>query len=281
MKLEVKIRQPKFYDHIMKVLDEDFLSHAYLIETNNNKMDIVSDYIHFFVKKIYEYSYKKDNVTIDKDKLFHLLDNKEFPDYIEIIPSANQIKKEQILDIIKEFFNKSLYGTPKIYTIYDCDLMNNSAANTILKFLEEPSDDVIAIFVTSNQYKVIDTIRSRCQIISLQHEESDMGEISESLKKFLEGILKRQEHDLLLDFNYYLSNLFQNKKMAVETVKTSLDYYRGLLNRMEDKEKCKLSLIELITIISILDEALNRLKYNVNIKLWLDNLLLSLMEVLN
>ena len=36
---------------------------------------------------------------------------------------------------------------------------------------------------------------------------------------------------------------------------------------------------EVINIVSILDEKLKKLKYNVNMKLWIDDLLLSLMEV--
>ena len=36
---------------------------------------------------------------------------------------------------------------------------------------------------------------------------------------------------------------------------------------------------EIVLVVSILADALNKLKYNVNMKLWIDNLLISLMEV--
>ena len=58
MDLEVESLQPKFYNEINKALDKGFLSHAYLIETNNNSLEVVKKYILFLVEKIYEDSYK-------------------------------------------------------------------------------------------------------------------------------------------------------------------------------------------------------------------------------
>ena len=267
MDLEVESLQPMFYNQIMKALDKGFLSHAYLIETNNNSLDIVKKYILFLVEKIYEDSYKNHDVTISKDKLFHLIENNEFPDYIEVNPVNNQIKKEQLLFIRDEFSSKSLYNTRKVYVVFECDKMNVSASNTILKFLEEPSDDVVAIFVTSNQYNVLDTIRSRCQIMRLQYEESNGNSFSEEVLSFIDDINKRKSVDLLLKFNYYSS--------STDFIRELLKYYKSLLN----KEDNAINLGEVINIVSILDEKLKKLKYNVNMKLWIDDLLLSLMEV--
>lgn len=275
MDLEVKSLQPMFYNQIMKALDKGFLSHAYLIETNNNSLDIVKKYILFLVERIYEDSYKNHDVTISKDKLFHLIENNEFPDYIEVNPVNNQIKKEQLLFIRNEFSSKSLYNTRKVYVVFECDKMNVSASNTILKFLEEPSDDVVAIFVTSNQYNVLDTIRSRCQIMRLQYEESNENSFSDKILSFIDDINKRKSDDLLLKFNYYSSNFFKDKSSSTDFIRDVLKYYKSLLN----KEDNAINLEEVINIVSILDEKLKKLKYNVNMKLWIDDLLLSLMEV--
>ena len=202
MDLEVESLQPRFYKQITKALDKGFLSHAYLIETNNNSVDVVKKYVLFLVEKIYEDSYKNNSVTIDKDKLFHLIENNEFPDYIEVYPINNQIKKEQLLFIKDEFANKSLYNTKKVYVVFDCEKMNVNSANTILKFIEEPSDDIVAIFVTSNQYNILDTIRSRCQVVRLQYEEKNDITFSDDLLEFVDDINNRKDNDLMLKFNY-------------------------------------------------------------------------------
>ncbi len=274
MNLDVESLQPKFYNQITKALNKGFLSHAYLVETNNNSIDVVKKYILFLVQKIYEDSYKNSDVTIPLDKLFHLIENKEFPDYIEINPVNNQIKKEQLLFVREEFSSKSLYNTRKVYVVYECEKMNISASNTILKFLEEPSEGVVAIFVTSNQYNVLDTIRSRCQIMSLKYEENDEIAFSDDVLSFINDINKRKDSDLLLNFNYYNNNFFKDKVTAIAFIKDLLSYYEIMLNKNDNN-----NLEEIVLIVSVLDDALNKLKYNVNMKLWIDNLLISLMEV--
>ena len=274
MNLDVESLQPKFYNQITKALNKGFLSHAYLVETNNNSIDVVKKYILFLVKKIYEDSYRNSNVTIPLDKLFHLIENKEFPDYIEINPINNQIKKEQLLFIRDEFSSKSLYNTRKVYVVYECDKMNISASNTILKFLEEPSEGVVAIFVTNNQYNVLDTIKSRCQIMSLKYEETTDNYFSDELLEFIDDINKRKNYDLLLKFNYYYNNFFKDKVNAIAFIKDLLRYYKVMLNKNDNN-----NLEEIVLVVSIFEDALNKLKYNVNMKLWIDNLLISLMEV--
>ena len=275
MELDVIEKQPKFYKQIKEALNKGFLSHSYLIESVNLRDEQVNKYIHFFVKTIYD-NYYDDNISISKEKIFHLVDNLEFPDYIEIRPVNNVIKKEQLLRVRDDFSNKSLYNTKKIYTVYNADKMNVNSSNTILKFLEEPNDDVIAIFVTNNQYNVLDTIRSRCQIISLQYEDVP-HQYSEDLIKFFEDIKSRKNNNLLLNFNSYNNNLFKDKNMAVSTMTDTLSYYKEMLNKNIDSDFS--SIKETMMIVSILEEELKKLKYNVNIKLWLDNLLLSIMEV--
>lgn len=275
MELDVIEKQPKFYKQIKEALNKGFLSHSYLIESVNLRDEQVNKYIRFFVKTIYD-NYYDDNISISKEKIFHLVDNLEFPDYIEIRPVNNVIKKEQLLRVRDDFSNKSLYNTKKIYTVYNADKMNVNSSNTILKFLEEPNDDVIAIFVTNNQYNVLDTIRSRCQIISLQYEDVP-HQYSEDLINFFEDIKLRKNNNLLLKFNSYNNNLFKDKNMAVSTMTDTLNYYKEMLNKNMNGDLEDLK--ETMMIVSILEEELKKLKYNVNIKLWLDNLLLSIMEV--
>ena len=47
--------------------------------------------------------------------------------------------------------------------------MNKYAANSLLKFLEEPVDGIIAILVTNHFSRVLSTIISRCQVIHLNN----------------------------------------------------------------------------------------------------------------
>ena len=70
MELDVEVKQPKFYKQIKEALNKGFLSHSYLIESSNINSDKITEYVRFFVKSIYEFSYD-ENGSITKDKIFH------------------------------------------------------------------------------------------------------------------------------------------------------------------------------------------------------------------
>lgn len=90
------------------------------------------------------------------------------PDVHLITPDGASIKKVQILHLQKEFTYTGLESNQKVYIIDDADKMTVNAANRLLKFLEEPSKETTAILLTENIHSMIDTIRSRCQIIAFQ-----------------------------------------------------------------------------------------------------------------
>ena len=72
----------------------------------------------------------------------------------------------------RQFSTKAIETKYKIYIIHEAEKMNSSAANSILKFLEEPEPGIIAILITDNMYQLLDTIISRCQIISLSNSKN-------------------------------------------------------------------------------------------------------------
>ena len=47
--------------------------------------------------------------------------------------------------------------------------MNDYAANSLLKFLEEPESNIYAFLITTNINKILPTIKSRCQVLSIQN----------------------------------------------------------------------------------------------------------------
>ena len=62
----------------------------------------------------------------------------------------------------------------KIYIVSSADRMNVAAANTLLKFLEEPEGDVTAILLTDSYQSILPTIQSRCQRISFLPPSREM-----------------------------------------------------------------------------------------------------------
>jgi len=126
-------------------------------------------------------------------------------------------------ELQEEFSKVSLETNRKIYIITECEKMNLQASNSILKFLEEPIDNIIAILVTNNINKLLKTIVSRCQIISLNKSNYSM---KKSSFENIASILTNSEFDrdkFLSDVNFremfnsvlYFIDFFEDNKSDI------------------------------------------------------------------
>lgn len=95
---------------------------------------------------------------LDMENLFNS------PDYIEITPDGNSIKIAQIRKLQSDILVKP-YKSYKIYVIDEAQKMTVEAQNALLKTLEEPPKYAIIILITNNKESLLDTIKSRCEII--------------------------------------------------------------------------------------------------------------------
>lgn len=286
---QLRENQQLFYEQAIVPLNSGRINHAYLIETNNNEDELVDTYLNEFYKQLLICGLNESNeVGISKEKLINLLENKSYPDLLEIKPENNVIKKEQLLEIMEKFSNKSVYGTYQIYVIHHAEMLNLSSANTILKFLEEPENNIIAVLLSTHRYKVLPTILSRCTVMTLKQEKSNMIDVNDNqiLIKLLNNLLIDTE-PLIILFNDYYESLFQTKELSLDTLKKIskiLQYYiqtNDLSSLSIKSSDINLNKFQLLEIVSIFDEFSVKLQYNVNIKLWLDSLLIKLTEVKN
>ncbi|MDI1254695.1 MAG: DNA polymerase III subunit delta' [Flavobacterium sp.] len=77
-----------------------------------------------------------------------------------------EIRVDDAQEILKSLALKSYEGGYKIMIIWMADKMNIAASNKLLKLLEEPSDKTLFILISENEEDIIQTIRSRCQVIN-------------------------------------------------------------------------------------------------------------------
>lgn len=95
---------------------------------------------------------------------------------------GNIIKKEA-LSISKKLSLKSYEGGFKVMLIWMAEFMNAECANTILKLVEEPPEKTVLIMMAENPERILNTIRSRCQILEVpQLSEHDV--VNELKKQF-------------------------------------------------------------------------------------------------
>jgi DNA polymerase-3 subunit delta' len=76
-----------------------------------------------------------------------------------------EIRVDDATEILKSLSLKSYEGGHKIMIIWMADKLNIAASNKLLKLLEEPPEKTIFILISENEEDIIQTIRSRCQIL--------------------------------------------------------------------------------------------------------------------
>lgn len=254
--------QTRAWDYVQKtIVENNKISHAYLIETNNSNDSL--DFVKEMIKLILS-SNIKDKEKINKISIE--VDNNTYPDIKYINADGYWIKKEQLLNIEKEFSMKSMLDNKLIYVIKEADKLNDSSANAILKFLEEPKDDIVAILITNNRYNVIETIVSRCQIITLDGN-NEINEENEDIISFIKDL--SNPDNLVVNYSYYLNSLFADRDMSYNTISSVLEILDTKLTNNKNIAKQMI----------VLEEQKNKLNFNVNIKLWLNELIAKLVEV--
>jgi DNA polymerase III delta' subunit len=80
-----------------------------------------------------------------------------------------------------EMAYKPIRARRKVIIVVDADQMNPVSSNAFLKTLEEPQPDSTFILVTERPHKLLDTIRSRCQVVAFSFLKAE--EIAGSLVK--------------------------------------------------------------------------------------------------
>ncbi len=91
------------------------------------------------------------------------------------------IRVEDASDILKALALKSYEGGYKIMIVWMVEKMNLDASNKLLKLLEEPPEKTLFIMITENEEDIIQTIRSRSQV--LHFGALPEAVITDSLKK--------------------------------------------------------------------------------------------------
>lgn len=281
--MNITSRQSKFVDFINLSKKNDRFVHSYLIECNDNEDDF--NYVLNFIKVILCYNKEAsfDKLNCGKCNICSMIDDLDYPDlYIVDVnkDESNVIKKEQILNLEKEFKNTSILNNKKIYIIKNADKMNMYASNTLLKFLEEPSDNIIGILLTNNKYKLLPTIISRCQCLSLiDYYKVDYD--NEYIIEFIKYTFNK--NDLFIKYDEILNSLFMDdndsNKLNRDKINNIITNICMILeNYLYTNSNDNLDFLnnystnQIIYVINTCYNSLSSLNFNVNMKLWLDSL---------
>lgn len=303
--------QPVAVSIFEKAIKEDKLSHAYLIDTNN--YSLAFDFVLSFVKEIIGLNIKDKN---EREAVFLRIDEGNYTELKIIEADGNWIKKEQMVNLQEDFSLKGIEGNKRIYIIKDCEKMNVQTSNSILKFLEEPEEDIIAILMSNNISQLLETIISRCQFVRFNSDKAKNNKTIDNLCDIVcsskiekEKFLSDEGNKKLIDNFIYFIKIFEDNGLSVivdikklwhdkfdnrDYVNLVIDlwinFYYDILKLKTDNnniffveyvEDLKYILKlhnydEILDKLNILIEAKSNLKYNLNLNLFVDKIIIDL-----
>ena len=261
-------------------------SHAYLFDTNNLKESFI--YAKEFAKKIV----CQDIQNIEtKNDIYYKIDNNEFDDLYIVNPETVGINTEEIEKLFQYMMTKSLRNNGKrVYIIYGFERLNRDISNKILKFLEEPVENLYAILLTENIDYILSTIISRCQIIKLSFEDNDIdNELLNKMSLFISKIVKIGTRTIAYTNDYFF-DIFTDRIKMYESFQIIENILSNCINKKLNQEYNEKYLIDdisyfslnsLINIMDITNKTKKLIKQNINLNLLIDRYIIEINKELD
>jgi DNA polymerase III subunit delta' len=249
--LELQTKQPIVANMLKNSIEKKRLAHAYLLhgERGTGKHDAS-----ILVTKCFFCTNRKGIDPCNECSDCKRIDSGNHPDVHWIVPDGASIKKEQIAHLQKEFTYTGLESNQKVYVIEHADTMTTQASNQLLKFLEEPGKQTLALLLTENLQSILSTIRSRCQVMSFkplnpihfQQQLEDLG-IAESTAKLCAALTNNLEEAKSLSEEEWFA---KTRGIVIKLIKVLYEENNGAylflhnqwLDHFKDREQVNLGL---------------------------------------
>ena len=177
--------------------NQDKVSASYLFY-GDKRVDLLS-YALMFSKMIMTKDVQND---AEREKIERLINNFQYPD-IEIINKNNEnIKIDEVREIIYSSIESSFNSPKKIFILCGIENLRKESSNALLKILEEPPKNVYFILL-SRTLNIIPTIKSRTIKFHLSGMNNEELGVSKEIYYFFDGnendILEFKRQNLSLD----------------------------------------------------------------------------------
>ena len=179
---QLKAWQPAQFDRFVRILEQDQLNHAYLFSGFFGNLEMAQ----FLAKSLF-CTDKVGVIPCEKCRNCKLIEQGEFPDVTLIKPVNQVIKTERIRELVGQFSQAGIESQQQVFIIEQAEKMHPNAANSLLKVIEEPQSEVYIFFLTSDEEKILPTIRSRAQIFHFKKQEEQLILLLEQL-----GLVKKK-----------------------------------------------------------------------------------------
>ena len=259
----LELHQPLVYSTFSNARKQNKVSQQYLIKGENGTPTLETAL--FLAKSLL--CEEDDVFACDNCPTCIRFDDGNYADLIILNAKTNVLKVSDIESLENRFSSSSLEKSGKlIYIIHQVENMNRESINALLKFLEEPSENIYAFLTTENETKVLPTILSRCQHLKLLPIPRD--QVS---KKAVDLGLSQDDAELLSFFTSEPSSVAELVESETYlTCKTVLiDYLQSLTTSLKEGYYY------------IQREGITKIKTKEQIRLFIDMLSLVFKDLLN
>lgn len=294
----------KIKQDLQEIIDNNTIPHSYMfvgIDGIGKKL-IAKE----FARKILCLNKQNQNcATCDSCIKFNSGNN---PDFLEIFPDGNSIKIAQMREMQEKVYQKPIVSDKKVFIIDQVEKMTEEAQNSLLKTLEEPPEYMVIILITSNENKLLNTVKSRCirinftglskQDITKYAGAHQINIASQNLLEMCGGSIGKLEkiNENIDDYNSLelatnklidgkLKNVVEEMNCfnilyeSKEIIQDLLDYMTVLIYLHISKEKDYRQ--KFLNTIKLIKETKQRLNSNTNYDMSIDNLLFKIWEEFN
>ena len=217
------------------------------------------------------------------------------PDYIYI--TKKEDKKNILVEQIRENIVDDIYIAPatgdmKVYIIDNAEFLNDASQNTLLKTLEEPPKHAVIILIASSSANILPTVISRVYKVNFNKLDSEL--INKYLNENLDIKLSKNVIDFI-DGSIGFAIELVNEKLMDELTKINELYDKMVtknivkcIKESENIDFTKKYILDYLQYVffsnnkylctEIIEKAKERLKYNGNYDIVIDNMILKCIE---
>ncbi|QMU07104.1 DNA polymerase III subunit delta' [Levilactobacillus suantsaii] len=157
--------QPQLLTHFMHLIQAGDLSHAYLFNgMDGTGRQALAETV---ALRLFCQNVTADGLPCGQCAECRRILAGDHPDVIRVVPDGQRIKVDQVRYLKAEFTKSAVEGNQKIFIVDQIERMTTGAANSLLKFIEEPVGNTVALLLTTNKNLILPTILSRTQIVDL------------------------------------------------------------------------------------------------------------------
>ena len=217
------MRSYEIIENLKKEAALNKVSASYLFY-GDRRVDLLS-YALQFSKMIMTACFPED--SSEKEEIERKIDNYQYPD-VEVINKENEnIKIDEVREIIYSAIESSYSSPKKIFILSSIENLRKESSNALLKILEEPPKDVYFILL-SRTLDIIPTIKSRTVKFYMKSKNNEDLDVSKEIYYFFDGSERhiKMYKESNIELGSYLNGI-NTVENAIEGKKKKKKYMNG------------------------------------------------------